>query len=450
MTAASFGNEAQIWQLTDTGLVVNDDGALRFALPVFEQHFGAHALKRGIVALEEAAPPEAFPRWRYAIAFALSTSRAGTSRAVHAAPGADESRCGLVDAERTRRQRSFHSRPRARAGYLARHGRLRPEPGSTLRSRKAGGYVKPSRHSSTVSEHAAASYPGTGTADLVQWGVQLLGDDRIALSEARETLPPPDLVAVAFDPWDSPAPEWVRRTMFAIPRGSWQVVLGAELAHAAAGRTDPAAPAAPAAGLTARARAPVDTRTADHADRQETARHRHPPRRPPASGGRHDGDSGTISPCHLAGGGIRIDSHDIRWIHAQLQRETGEQLYPPWPAPDQPAVRERWPVAGLLPDTTHAIRPRCCALPSPDTATSSTENFAAFGWALGLNSALPVQVEGTARHPRRRHRRRVHQPVLPAETRRRADREARPHVHLDLVTQPGGRVARRAGLRVAI
>ncbi len=51
VTASSFGNEAQIWQLTDTGLVVNEDGALRFALPVFEQHFGAHALKRGIVAL---------------------------------------------------------------------------------------------------------------------------------------------------------------------------------------------------------------------------------------------------------------------------------------------------------------------------------------------------------------------------------------------------------------
>ena len=77
VTAASYGNEAQIWQLTDTGLVVNDDGALRFALPLFEQHFGAHALTRGIAAIEEAAAPEAFPRWRYAVAFALSTSQPG-------------------------------------------------------------------------------------------------------------------------------------------------------------------------------------------------------------------------------------------------------------------------------------------------------------------------------------------------------------------------------------
>jgi len=27
-----------------------------------------------------------------------------------------------------------------------------------------------------------------------------------------------------------------------------------------------------------------------------------------------------------SGGGMRIDSHDIRWTHAQLQRETGDQL----------------------------------------------------------------------------------------------------------------------------
>jgi hypothetical protein len=73
VTAESFGNEAQIWLLTRTGLVVSDDGGLRFALPVFEQHFGAHTLISGDVSMQEAAAPESFPRWRYAIAFALST-----------------------------------------------------------------------------------------------------------------------------------------------------------------------------------------------------------------------------------------------------------------------------------------------------------------------------------------------------------------------------------------
>lgn len=48
-------------------------------------------------------------------------------------------------------------------------------------------------------------------------GVQSFGDDWIALSEAREKLPPPDLVTIASDRWDEPG--WARRTSFAIPRG---------------------------------------------------------------------------------------------------------------------------------------------------------------------------------------------------------------------------------------
>jgi len=51
-----------------------------------------------------------------------------------------------------------------------------------------------------------------------------------------------------------------------------------------------------------------------------------------------------------SGGGIQIDSHDIRWIHAQLQRETGDRLEPPWPAPDQPGLRTRWPWQGYSPN----------------------------------------------------------------------------------------------------
>ena len=58
MRAGSFGSEAEVWQLTDTGLVVEDEGMLSFALPVFEQHFGAQALTGGIVRFEAVASPE--------------------------------------------------------------------------------------------------------------------------------------------------------------------------------------------------------------------------------------------------------------------------------------------------------------------------------------------------------------------------------------------------------
>jgi hypothetical protein len=113
---------------------------------------------------------------------------------------------------------------------------------------------------------------------LVQWGVQLLGDDWMALSEARDTVPPPDLVTVEGDPRDRPAPEWTRRTMFRIPGaplGRWTWArnrLMQPLAELVQQRRLPLPPDSPLA--TER----VDTRAAHHADRPEAARHHHSPR----------------------------------------------------------------------------------------------------------------------------------------------------------------------------
>jgi hypothetical protein len=218
--AASFGNEAQIWQLTDTGLVVNDDGALRFALPLFEQHFGAHALKRGIVALEDAAAPEAFPRWRYAVAFALSTSQPGQAEQY------------MLPLARTNPAVvSWMLNELADNGYTT----AASEPvRATHSSRPAvtgtGEPCNPAiMEGQRLREALQALIDGFGACRsqlsrhrdgrLVQWGVQLPGDNSIALSEAREKLPPPDLVVTTDDPRDRPAPEWIRRTMFAIPTG---------------------------------------------------------------------------------------------------------------------------------------------------------------------------------------------------------------------------------------
>ncbi|MER5764606.1 helix-turn-helix transcriptional regulator [Streptomyces sp. NPDC002082] len=72
--ASSFGRQHDLWELEETGLVVQEGDRLGFALPLFEQHFGAQALQDGVARLEEAAGPESFPRWRYAIAFAVDTA----------------------------------------------------------------------------------------------------------------------------------------------------------------------------------------------------------------------------------------------------------------------------------------------------------------------------------------------------------------------------------------
>jgi hypothetical protein len=279
---------------------------------------------------------------------------------------------------------------------------------------------------------------------LVQWGVQLLGDDWIALSEARDTLPPPDLVTVAGNPWDRPAPEWTRRTKFHIPRGplgrwSWaRNQLMQRLAQLIQERRLPLPPDSPLASerqwILARRIMQIagkphgtvillaDLRRAVDGMMERVDRSVH---------------------ATWSGGGMRIDSHDIRWIHARLQREAGDQLTQRWPAPDQPHVWARWRWQGYSPELSRAITTEVLGAAITGYRDLVAENFAAFGWALGLNSALPVQVEGT--------------PVIPDDDTngeytslqyqlkpiRPADREAVSHVHLDLVTQPGS--GRRAG-----
>jgi hypothetical protein len=63
-------------RLVATDLVVPDNGALTFALPVFEQFFGSEAIRSGLVSLEVVAAAGSFPRWRYALAFAVSSAAA--------------------------------------------------------------------------------------------------------------------------------------------------------------------------------------------------------------------------------------------------------------------------------------------------------------------------------------------------------------------------------------
>ena len=436
VTAASFGNEAQIWRLTDTGLVVRDDGSLRFALPLFEQHFGAHALTSGIIALEDAAAPEAFPRWRYAVAFALSASQPGQAE-----------RYMLRLARTNPAVVSWALNELAETGHAAApesvHASVSPLPTATPSGYPGDPAIAEGQRLREALQALLGGFGACGSqlsrhrdGRLVQWGVQLLGEDWIALSEARDTVPPPDLVTVEGDPRERPAPEWTRRTMFRIPRvplGRWTWArnrLMQPLAELVQQRRLPLPPDSPLAAerqwiLAQRimqiARKPhgpaiplADLRQAVEAmmDRVERAVH-----------------------ATWSGGGMRIDSHDIRWIHSQLQSDKGDQLSPPWPVPDQPHVVAQWLWQGYSPELTHAILTEALDAAVTGYRDLVAENFAAFGWALGLNSALPVQVEGTLVIPEDDTEGKHTSLDYQLKPRQPADRQAASRVHLDLLTQ---------------
>ena len=448
VTAASFGNDAQVWQLTDTGLVVNDAGALRFALPLFEQHFGAHALTCGIATMEEVAAPETFPRWRYAVAFALSTTQPGQSeqfmlRLARTNPAVvswtlnelidnDLALAGSESAGTSQSWQSAAARSRQPGDPAIAEGkRLREALQALLDGFGACG--------SMLARHRDGR--------LVQWGVQLLGDEWIALSEARDTLPPPDLVTVAGDSWDRKSPEWIRRTMFPIPReplGRWSWArnwLRKRLAELIQERRLPLPSDSPLASEREwiLARRIMQLAGKPHltvillADLQQ------------AVDNMMEKVDRTVHST-WSGGGMRIDSDDIRWIHARLQLEKGDQLTPRWPAPDQSHVWPRFLWQCYSPELSRAITTEVLGDAVTGYRDLVAENFAAFGWALGLNSALPVRVEGTLVIPdddADGERASLHYQLKPVGP---DDRDGVSHVHLDLVTQPG---AGRRDARIA-
>lgn len=89
-TTADIGGPAREAQLLDTGLVAREGGpVLRFALPILEQYFGAHAILEGLVSIESITESlEAFEKWRYAFVVALGVGSWSQSSALLEALGA--------------------------------------------------------------------------------------------------------------------------------------------------------------------------------------------------------------------------------------------------------------------------------------------------------------------------------------------------------------------------
>ena len=436
--AASFGNEAQVWQLTATGLVVNDDGTLRFALPVFEQHFGAQALRRGIVPLKAAADPQAFPRWRYAVAFAVSTGEPGDAEGY------------LLQMARTNPAVVAWVLDELAAGQDAVVASERPcpspqpwfdladseEPGDPVILR--GRWLREALQALIHGFGACGAGLSTHRdGRLVQWGVQFT-EGWMAISEARETLPPPDLVRINDDfRQDRLSPGWIRRTTFQYPEGDFGRWFWARTWLSK-----------PLAEMIHRRRLPVPSHSPLARERQWILARRIMQ----IAGKRH---GGAIPRAELreavdvlmevversvhatwSGGSMPVDSHDVRWIHGQLQRDTGDLLNPPWPAPDLPRRPGPWQWQRYSPELTQAILTEVLR----DAVTGYRDlvelNFAGFGWALGLNSVLPVHVEGAvAMHDDGND---PHGTLFyELKPDRTAAPDAPPRVHLDLITQPG-------------
>ncbi|GAB3002100.1 hypothetical protein GCM10023080_079690 [Streptomyces pseudoechinosporeus] len=380
--AASVGTEPEVWSLTETGLVVHDETGLRFALPVFEHHFAAQALRSGMVALEDAAGPRAFPRWRYAIAFVVSS-----------APGGDAEQWML---------RLARTNPAAASWVLdeidlrhpaAPHG----HPGNdTDPSLGAGQWLR---------EAAQAFLDGFGACGphlarhddgrLVQWGVRLRGE-WMAVYEAREATKP-ELLRLPDEALytGALASGWRAGTQFPFPSrplGRWRWSrnkLREPLTRMLRLRRLPLPPRSPLA----------DERMWVLAQQIMTIKHLRwnriiplPDLRAAVAEMMIQVNTSVLS--RWSTGGAEIDSHDIRWIDARLHTLEGDHLAPPQPLPDRPSStsRRRWQ------DYSPELAATIVTAVLQDALTGYrdlvTENFPRFGAALGLYSVLPAQAKG--------------------------------------------------------
>jgi hypothetical protein len=394
VTAASFGSPPMVWKLTDTGLIVSDDGKLSFALPVFEQHFGAQAIQNGLAEPEVAAATEAFPRWRYALASAIATSE-------------------VVQAE-TYALRVARVNPAALSWIL---DEITAEHGDTASDTEAApsrpAPIKNDKDADPMMAQGAwlrdglqALLDGFGACrtslaryrdgQLVQWGVQSAGDYRF-LGIARDELPPPAVVRVADNALDvTISSGWISWTPFRFPSenlGRWfwaRQSIRNTLLRLIRRRRLPL----PADSPLVRERMWVLAQRIMHIRRQpwstviplDDLRH--------AVDGLMEQVERTVH-SRWQCPDEEIDSHDVRWIHAQLQHETAEALASPQPPRDRTNRPAKWRWDGYSPELTLDIHRNVLSDALIGYRDIVEHNFARFGPALGLYGVLPVRIKGT-------------------------------------------------------
>jgi hypothetical protein len=400
-SAALFHPLPHLRRLVDTDLAVVEDGTLSFALPVFEQYFGAEAIRSELVNLEAVASAASFPRWRYALAFATSSAAAREQEAL------------LIKLARINPAAAFwvleeiaetddHETPDGPSDDVieALIRRRSPsgvttEPDPAIR---AGLWLREAEQALlTGLGPLAESLVRHRDGKLVQWGVWLQSG-YLTLARARETTPPPDVVKLA-EIHPSLAAGWHRCLQFRFPTtdfGRWLLArreLQEQLQAALRRRTLPV----PRTSWLVRERiCLLGSFVQDFA----SARRRRPiyltELRETVAAWMNKVHASERSTWQSTAG--TVDSDDIRWLSAQLSMEDGDTLQPPWPEGDQPHTG-KWVWQAYSPELTLTLAIAIVREALIGYRQLVELNFPAFGNAMGLYSMLPLRVEGLVGRP---------------------------------------------------
>lgn len=336
----NFAPRPLLWRLYETGLVVEHDGALSFALPLFEQYFGAQAISSGVMPLAEASGPGLFGRWRYAIASTV---------AAEAPADAESTMVQIARIDAAAASWVFdevaHREDYGRAGEELTGGQVRAQIESGCPalaqesdlSMAAGRWLREPVEAlltgfGPLRPHLAAHHDGA----LCRWGVRIQ-DGYVLLAKSRNETEP-SLVRIEDPDRESlRRAGWGRQERFRFPTGDlarWRWArrqVGSDLASLLqAGRM----PTRPSSVLTreriwylacfitsGRYQHSLDfisldelrgklAKVMEQVDSSVLVRHQWP--------------------------GYTADSADFRWLDEQLRHQEGKVIERPWPRPDLP------------------------------------------------------------------------------------------------------------------
>lgn len=398
--ATDFARTHVIWELEETGLVVHDNGHLRFALPLFEQHFAAQALQDEGALIETAAGSELFPRWRYAIAFAVATvaqkqAEGFLLRLACINPAAASWVLDETTQPGLNTRAVYPASPDRPATSAPGQHDVAPEQALAVGGRLREATLCWLEGLGEVGELLAPHHQGR----LAPWAV-FVGQDSewMTLAEAREGVLDAELVMRPdLVPWGSvPRGDFHSIHGFLVPRGNlarwvWsRNQLREHLVDQMRNRTlavDPASPlAAERVWFLARhimsdgasSRKPSQIALTDlRSVVEERMAH-----------------IATTMRSRWGWGGHTIDSSDIRWLHAQLQHVSGDVLTNPRPPADLPGAGARYTWQMYSPELTLSIAQDVLHDALIGYRDLVQRNFPRFGSALGMYSAFPVRAEG--------------------------------------------------------
>lgn len=436
--AQHFGHEAEVWELTDTGLVVQEAAGLRFALPVFEQHFGAQALRKGSVLPEEIVTADAFPRWRYAIAFAVSASAPDEAenlmlRLARANPAA----ASWTFDEIARGKKQHHGMREAEDRARTTIARLVRADHDELRTAEIAGTWLREALEALVEGFGPLSGSLVEMRDgrLPRWGVWAK-EGWVAISPSRYSSEPPAVTPLASHPRNREDPEWRWWSQHLFPgdllgRWDWARERIREPLERVVRRgallMPPDSPLAHERLWHLAQRLPLGNMNRDGVSVPEV-------RRRVEAMMEHVRTS--VRYTHQVAG-YTYDSADIWWMHSQLAGVTDEVLRRPYGEPDQEIPRRGRMWQGYSPLLTLRITRQILRDALIGYRQLVELNFPSLAPALGLYSALPVSAEGMVVMPEDdtdgSHSGLIHT-LRPKAAGRRNDP---PEADLDLWTEPG-------------